>query len=299
MAMVIVLMAVPANGQKRLNVVTTLPDLQQIAEAIGGDRVEATAIATGFQNPHFVDPKPSHIIKLSRADLFVTIGLDLTSGWVPPLLTSSRNSKVQPGGSGYIDASENVPLLQIPSSVSREQGDIHVYGNPHYWLDPAVGHVMAHNIYEGLVRIQPESADYFAANLEAFDEGLDLKIQEWKDKMAPFAGTEIIAYHNQWPYFETAFDLRIAEFLEPKPGIPPTPSQLSKVMDLMESRDINVIIISPYFKPDSAELVVRSTGGQVVTLATSVSAFEGIDTYFDLFDYNVNVLVSAFNAADD
>ncbi len=292
----LVLLALPASAQSKLDVVTTLPDLQNIVESIGGERVEASSIATGYQNPHFVDPKPSHIRKLSRADMFVTVGLDLTTGWVPPLLTSSRNSSIQPGGSGYIDASVNVPLLQVPSSVSREQGDIHVFGNPHYWLDPAIGHVIAHNIFDGLVRIQPESEDYFRANLEAFDTALDAKIVEWQEMMAPFAGTDIIAYHNQWPYFETAFDLRIAEFLEPKPGIPPTPSQLAKVIDMMEGQNIDVIIISPYFKADSAELVVRSAGGQVVTLATSVAAFDEIVTYFDLFDYNVNALVNAFSA---
>jgi len=289
----LLLSASPALAQKKLNVVTTLPDLQSITDRVGGDRVSTFAIATGYQNPHFVDPKPSYILKLSRADLFITVGLDLETGWAPALLTSARNSKIQSGAPGYVDASTNMPLLQIPSSVSREQGDIHVYGNPHYWLDPARGKVIAQNIYDGLVRLQPESQAYFAGNLQRFNQQLDEKTAAWKAQMAPYAGTKIIAYHNEWPYFETAFGLEIIDFLEPKPGIPPTPSQLAKIIGLMQQQHIRIIINSPYFKADAAELVARKVDGQVVTLASSVGAFDGIDTYFDLFDYNINQLVQA------
>ncbi len=283
------------SSPKQLSVVTTLPDLRSITEEIGGDRVDVIAIATGYQNPHFVDPKPSHILKLSRADMFVTIGLDLTLGWVPPLLTSSRNARIQPGAPGHVDTSVGVPLLQVPSSVSREQGDIHIFGNPHYWLDPDRGHSIAQNIHDALVRLQPEDQDYFAANLQTFQLKLETKIAEWKRRMQPFEGTRIIAYHNQWPYFEAAFGLEIAEFLEPRPGIPPTSSQLAKVIRLMQQEGINVIIISPYYRPDAAELVARNVGGKVVIMASSVDAFSEVKTYFDLFDYNVDLMIEALN----
>ena len=282
---------------KTLSVVTTLPDLRSITEYIGGDRVDVISIATGYQNPHFVDPKPSHILKLTRADMFVTVGLDLTLGWVPPLLTSSRNSRIQSGAPGYVDTSVHVPLLQIPSSVSRKQGDIHIFGNPHYWLDPEQGHLIAQNIYDGLVRLQPEDRTYFEANLQRFNSSLDEKISEWKNHMQPFQGTKIIAYHNQWPYFEEAFGLDIVEFLEPRPGIPPTPSQLAKVIRLMQQEEINVIIISPYYKPDAAELVARNVNGKVVIMASSVDAFPEVMTYFDLFDYNVNLMIEALDSS--
>lgn len=282
---------------KTLSVVTTLPDLRSITEYIGGNRVDVISIATGYQNPHFVDPKPSHILKLTRADMFVTVGLDLTLGWVPPLLTSSRNSRIQSGAPGYVDTSAHVPLLQIPSSVSRKQGDIHIFGNPHYWLDPEQGHLIAQNIYDGLVRLQPEDRTYFEANLQRFNSSLDEKISEWKNHMQPFQGTKIIAYHNQWPYFEEAFGLDIVEFLEPRPGIPPTPSQLAKVIRLMQQEEINVIIISPYYKPDAAELVARNVNGKVVIMASSVDAFPEVMTYFDLFDYNVNLMIEALDSS--
>ncbi len=287
----------PAVAQKNIKVVTTLPDLKSIAESIGGDRVSVTSIASGYQNPHFVDPKPSFILKMSRADVFVTIGLDLELGWVPPLLNSARNPKIQKGAAGYVDASINIPLLEVPSSISREQGDIHIYGNPHYWLDPANGAIIAQNIYEAFARVRPESADYFAANLAIFKTELASRIDGWKEKMAPYRGHDLIAYHNQWPYLEHAFGFNIVDFLEPKPGIPPTPSQLAKIIRLMTARSLTTIIIAPYYKPDSGNLVARKVNGRVVPLASSVAAFSEVKTYFDLFDYNSDRLIEAFSAS--
>ncbi len=277
----------------KLRVVTSLPDLKSIAEFVGGEKIETFAIATGFQNPHFVDPKPSYILKLSKADVFVTVGLDLETGWVPPLLNSARNARVLKGGTGYVDASTNVPLLQVPSNVNRGEGDIHIYGNPHYWLDPAIGKIIARNIYDGLVRVDPADEAYFKENLRSFNARIDEKMKEWAQKMKPFKGAKIIAYHNEWPYFEQRFGLHIVDFLEPKPGIPPTPSQLAKVIGEMKTGNIKVIITSPYFTTESAELVARNAGGKVVTLATSVGADASIKTYFDLFDYNIAKMVDA------
>jgi zinc/manganese transport system substrate-binding protein len=282
-----------SSTRAQLKVVTTLTDLQSIARLIGGDQVDAFAIASGFQNPHFVDPKPSYILKLAHADVFVTVGLDLEIGWVPPLLNSARNAKIQKGGDGYVDGSVNIPLLQVPTSASREQGDIHIYGNPHYWLDPLNGKIIAKNICDGLVRVDPDHRAMFEANLKKFDETIDAKTKEWTAKMRPFAGVKIIAYHNEWPYFEQRFGLKIVDFLEPKPGIPPTPSQLLKVINEIKRDQIKVIITSPYFNTDSADLVARNTGSKVVTLATSVGANDKIKNYYDLFDYNVAQILQA------
>ncbi len=289
----LLILSQPLQGKDKLRVVTSLTDLKSITELVGGDKVDVFAIATGFQNPHFVDPKPSYILKLSKADMFVTIGLDLETGWVPPLLNSARNSSILQGAAGYVDASVNVPLLQVPSSVNRGEGDIHIYGNPHYWLDPAIGKVMAQNIYAGLVRVDPDDEKYFSENLKKFNEKIDAKIKEWSGRMLPFKGTKIIAYHNEWVYFEQRFGLKIVDFLEPKPGIPPSPSQLAKVINEMKRDNIKIIITSPYFTAESADLVARNAGGKVVTLATSVGADESIKTYLDLFDYNVAKMVEA------
>lgn len=275
-----------------IKVVTTLTDLKSIAELIGGDKVSVTSIATGYQNPHFVDPKPSYIMNLSRANLFVTVGLDLETGWSPQLLTSSRNPKIQKGAAGYVDASENIPLLQVPSSANRGEGDIHIYGNPHYWLDPLNGKIIARNIANGLERVDPANKSYYEANLKAFNDKIDAKMKEWAAKMAPFKGSPIIAYHNEWVYFETRFGLHIVDFMEPKPGIPPTPSQLVKVIDEVKSNKIKVIISSPYFTTSSSDVVAKQTGVKVLTLATSVSAFDSIKNYFDLFDYDIAQLTA-------
>ena len=282
-----------SQAPAQLKVVTTLTDLKSITEFIGGDRVEVFAIATGYQNPHFVDPKPSYILKLSKADVFVTVGLDLEIGWVPPLLNSARNAKIQKGGEGYVDASVNIPLLQVPSSINRGEGDIHIYGNPHYWLDPSNGAIIAQNIFNCLVRLDPDHRDVYQANLKRFNETLSSKMREWASKAAGVKNMRVIAYHNEWPYFEQRFGLVIADFLEPKPGIPPTPSQLAKVIAEMKRENIKLIINSPYFIADAATLVAKNSGGKVLTLATSVGAYENIKTYFDLFDYDVAQMVAA------
>ena len=276
-----------------IHVVATTQDLKSIAEFIGGNKVDVFGIATGYQNPHFVDPKPSYIIKLSNADLFITVGLDLETGWSPPLLASSHNPKIQKGSSGYVDASIGVQLMQVPSSINRGEGDIHIYGNPHYWLDPLNGKQIARNICNGLERIFPEDKNLFEANLKTFDETIDTKLKTWNAQMASFKGTKIIAYHNEWCYFENRFGLQIVDFLEPKPGIPPTPSQLVKIIGEVKNNSIKVIISSPYFTTSSSEVVSKQTGAKVLTLATSVGAFPAVKNYFDLFDYNISQLTTA------
>jgi len=276
-----------------IKIVTTTADMESIAELIGGNKVSVTSIATGYQNPHFVDPKPSYIISLTKANLFVTVGLDLETGWSPQLLSSSRNTKIQKGAAGYVDASEGVNLLQVPTSANRAEGDIHIYGNPHYWLDPINGKTIARNIANGLERVDPSNKSFYEANLVAFDNKIDAKLKEWQGKMAPYKGSKIIAYHNEWVYFETRFGLQVVDFMEPKPGIPPTPSQLVKVINEVKANKIKVIISSPYFTTSSSDVVAKQTGVKELTLATSVGAFDTIKDYFVLFDYNIDHLITA------
>lgn len=275
-----------------IKVVSTTTDMKSIAELIGGNKVSVSSIATGYQNPHFVDPKPSYIIGLAGADLFITVGLDLEIGWSPQLLTSSRNTKIQKGAAGYVDASVNIPLMQVPNAANRAEGDIHIYGNPHYWLDPMNGKIIARNIADGLERIDPSNRSFYEANLKAFDDKIDAKMKEWQARMAAFKGTKIIAYHNEWCYFENRFGLQIVDFMEPKPGIPPSPSQLVKVIKEISANKIKVIISSPYFTTSSSDVVSKQTGAKELTLATSVGAFNSIKNYIDLFDYDIEQLTS-------
>jgi len=281
------------TAEAQIRVVTTLPDLASITRHVGGDRVDVFAIAKGYQNPHFVDPKPSYIVKLSRADMFITVGLDLEIGWAPQLVQSSRNNKIQRGNAGYVDASEGISLLQVPSSTSREEGDIHIYGNPHYWLDPVRGKQVAETIYHHLSDISPENEALFRKNLESFKQEIDERLNDWQQKMEPFKGTKIIAYHNEWVYFEERFGLEIVGFLEPKPGIPPTPSQLVSVIQKVKNDNIPVLINSPYFSSKSPEVVARNTGVEIVKLATMTGGYDEIENYFDLFEYNINALTES------
>ena len=276
-----------------IKIVTTTTDMKSIAEFVGGNKVSVSSIATGYQNPHFVDPKPSYIINLSKADLFVTVGLDLETGWSPQLLSSSRNNKIQKGAAGYVDASAGVNLLQVPSAANRAEGDIHIFGNPHYWLDPVNGKTIARNIADGLERVDPANKTFYEANLQSFMSKADAKLKEWQAKMLPFKGAKIIAYHNEWVYFETRFGLQIVDFMEPKPGIPPTPSQLVKVIKEIKANAVRVIISSPYFTTTSSDVVSKQTGAKELTLATSVGAFDSIKDYFSLFDYNIDQLTKA------
>jgi len=278
---------------RNIKVVTTTTDMKSITELIGGNKVSVSSIATGYQNPHFVDPKPSYIINLSNADMFVTVGLDLEIGWSPQLLTSSRNTKIQKGSAGYVDASEGIGLLQVPTSANRGEGDIHIFGNPHYWLDPLNGKVIARNIANGLERVDPANKAIYESNLQTFFNNIDIKMRQWQAAMAPFRGSKLIAYHNEWVYFENRFGLKIVDFMEPKPGIPPTPSQLVKVIGEVKANNIKVIISSPYFSTSSADVVAKQTGIKVLTLATSTGAFPSIKNYFDLFDYDIQQLSAA------
>jgi zinc/manganese transport system substrate-binding protein len=224
--------------------------------------------------------------------MFVTVGLDLEIGWSPQLLTSSRNTKIQKGSPGYVDASVGIGLLQVPIAANRAEGDIHIYGNPHYWLDPLNGKVIARNIADGLERVDPSNKSIYEANLQAFFKKIDDKMRDWQARMAPFRGTKIIAYHNEWVYFETRFGLNIVDFMEPKPGIPPSPSQLVKVIKEVKADNIKVIISSPYFTTSSSDVVSKQTGAKELTLATSVGGFDSIKNYFDLFDYDINQLTA-------
>ena len=293
LAIMAVIFSVGLSFSGTIHVVTTTQDTRSIAEMIGGNKVDVFAIATGYQNPHFVDPKPSYIIKLSNADLYVTLGLDLENGWSPSLLLSSKNKKIQKGSNGYVDASVGVTLMQVPSSINRAEGDIHIFGNPHYWLDPLNGKIIARNICNGLEKISPENKNFFEANLRTFVEQIDLKMKTWASAMAGFKGTKVIAYHNEWCYFENRFGLKIVDFMEPKAGIPPTPSQLVKIIKEVKENSIKVIMTSPYFTASSSNVVSKQTGAKTLVLATSAGAFDSIKTYYDLFDYNIKLLTTA------
>lgn len=291
--------ASPVLGQEPLKVVGTIPDLVDLALQVGSERIEASSIAVGYQDPHYVDPKPSFVVKLNRADVFIQVGLDLEIGWLPPLLNQSRNARIQRGGSGWIDASDGIELLQRPTRpLSRAEGDIHIFGNPHYWLDPVNGKVIAAHIARVFSELRPEWADEFAGNLLRFETRLDESLKQWLARMAPHRGRRVIAYHNSWPYFERRFGIEIAGFIEPKPGIPPSPRDLVRVIQQMRQEGIDTLIHSVYYDDKPSRFVAEKAGARVITLATSVQGAPGVDDYFELFEVNLELLLASFARSD-
>jgi ABC-type Zn uptake system ZnuABC Zn-binding protein ZnuA len=283
-----------AAATAKMRIVTTLQDLSSIAAAVGGDRVDTFALAKGYQDPHFVDAKPSFVLQLSRADLLIVAGLELEVGYLPPLVDQSRNAEIHPGARGYLDASRGCDVLQRPSGpVTRAMGDVHPQGNPHYWTDPANGRVIARAIAARLAELDPDGKAAYERGLAAFDSELDRKEKEWDQKLAPWFGTKVVSFHNSWPNFAKRFRLDVVGHIEPKPGIPPTPSHTLEIIQLIERERIPLILVEPYFDTKTPKYIAGKTGATVVTLYPSVGGTEEITDYFALFDVNVDALVAA------
>jgi ABC-type Zn uptake system ZnuABC Zn-binding protein ZnuA len=288
-----VLASVPRAGAA-VNVVATTEDLASLAREVGGDRVKVDSLARGYQDPHFVEAKPSFILKLHAADLLVLVGRELEIGWLPPLIQQSRNAKVQPGADGYLDASLNVKILEIPTGqVTRAMGDVHPLGNPHYWLDPGNGRHIAKAIVDKLSHMAPADAAYFASRYADFDKRLAEAEKRWDAQMAPYKGLKIVTYHRSWPNFTDRFGLDVIGYVEPKPGIPPSPSHTLDLIAEMKRLAVKIIVVEPYFDLKTPNSIARETGGKVLVLAPSVGAEPAITDYLKLFDYDVNLVVSA------
>ena len=286
--------ALPPPAAAELRVVTTLQDFASIAEALGGERVETFSLAKGYQDPHFVDPKPSFVLQLSRADLLVVAGLDLEAGYLPPLLEQSRNRSVQPGGAGYLDASVGSEILGRPRGpVTRALGDVHPYGNPHYWTDPENGRRVARAIAARLTALDADGRATYQRNLAAFEERLTRKQAEWRQRMAPLQGLAVVTYHDSWPNFARRFGLRVVDQVEPKPGIPPTPSHTLELINRMRDEKIRLILVEPYIDRKTPEYIASKTGAKVVTLYPSVGGTEALGDYFAVFDANLKAIVEA------
>ncbi|MGA7991755.1 MAG: metal ABC transporter substrate-binding protein [Thermoanaerobaculia bacterium] len=283
----------PAEA-KKLRVVTTLSDFASLASTIGGDRVEAEAIAKGYQDPHFVEPKPSFILKLHDADMLVVAGLELEIGYLPPLLDQARNEKIRPTGAGYLDASVGCDILDRPTGlVTRAMGDVHPYGNPHYWLDPQNGRVIARAIAAKLTGLDPAGAATYARNVADFEARLTAAEARWTARLAPFKGTKVVTYHASWPNFAKAFHLDVVGYLEPKPGIPPTPQHKLEIINLMNAERVPLILMEVYFDRKDPDFVASKTGAAVVVISPSVGGEPGAKDYLSLFDVDVEKIASA------
>ena len=271
LAAALALAAGATRADAALRVVTSTEDLAAIVAEVGGDRVSVESLARGYQDPHLVEPKPSFILKLHGADLLVVVGRELEAGWLPRLVQQSRNARIQPGASGYLDASQNARILDIPTGeITRAMGDVHPLGNPHYWLDPDNGRRMAQAIRDRLTALSPGEGDTFARRYADFDRRLAEAEKRWDTRMAPHRGTQIVTYHRSWSNFAERFGLDVVGFVEPKPGIPPSPAHTLALTQDMKRRAVPLIVVEPYFDLRTPNALARATGARVLVLTPSV-----------------------------
>src|SRR5437764_8233611 len=278
----------PSEAAGKLNVMTATTDLAALAEEIGGDKVQVESIARGYQDPHFVEAKPSFLLKLKRADLLIVVGLELEIGWLAPLITQSTNPKIQVGAPGYFVASRFAKILEIPTGqVTRAEGDVHPLGNPHYWLDPENGLRIAKGIADKLSQMRSSDAAYFEQRYSDFEQRLKQADQRWLAEMKPYAGRKIVTYHRSWPNFAEHFNLNVVGYVEPRPGIPPSPQHTVELIQQMKRDAVKIIVVEPYFDLKTPNAIARETGGQVLVLPPSVGGEKEITDYFKLFDYDI------------
>ena len=298
LAALVTVLAWAAPAQAAIKVIATTQDLAALVSEVGGDKVSVEALARGYQDPHFVEAKPSFVLKLHSADLLVVVGRELEMGWLPALITQSRNARIQPGSAGYFDASLTARILDMPTGqVTRAMGDVHPQGNPHYWLDPGNGRRIAQAIQKKLTEMSAADAAYFQQRYAEFDRRLTEAEGRWRAALAPYKGTKVVTYHRSWPNFAEAFGLDVVGYVEPKPGIPPSPAHQLALMQEMKRQGIKVILVEPYFDLKTPNAIARDTGAQVLVLTPSVGGVKQATDYMTLFDYNVNLLVAALKAA--
>jgi zinc/manganese transport system substrate-binding protein len=292
----VALAVAPLTGeaQRPLRVVTTTTDLASLVRTIGGGRVEVRSMAMGTQDPHYVEPKPSLILDLRRADLYLQVGLDLEVGWAPLLLDQSRNSRLQPGGAGHLDLSPHVEVLDIPvGRVTRAEGDIHPYGNPHYWLHPENGLRMAEAIASRLSSMDPDGAVAYDRALGAFRSELETAMGRWRRMAEPIRGAPLVAYHNSWKYLADFLELEILDYVEPRPGIPPAPRHLTELVGRMTRMGVRVIIMDPFHDPRVSRSVADRAGARLLVLPSSVGGVREVQDYIALLDHNIAALLDA------
>jgi len=286
------------TASAELRVVATTPDFGAVARAVGGDRVSVEVLAKPTEDPHFVDARPSHVVKLNRADVLIEGGAELELGWLPPLVEGARNPRILPGAAGRIVASTGIALIDVPASVDRSQGDLHALGNPHFMLDPLNAKVVATRIAQAFCALDAPGCDAFRANDAAFAAAVDAKMQEWTQLLAPYAGQPLVTYHVSWRYFASRFKLRAETFLEPKPGIPPSPPHLAEVIGKMKTDGSRAILVEPFQERRVAEAVAARTGAQLASVSQFPGGVPGTDAdYIALLDADVHAIAAALASA--
>lgn len=282
------------HAQAKLSIVATTPDLASIAQEVGGSGVSLTTLARPTEDPHFVDARPSYIVKLRSADALLHGGADLEAGWLAPLIQGSRNARLAAGAPGDIRASDGIQMLEVPTSLDRSQGDIHAKGNPHFLVDPQNAVILARHLADAFSQLDPKGADTYRANADRFVSEVESKLKDWEAALAPFKGQAVVSYHNSWPYFAKRYGLDIHLFLEPKPGIPPSPAHLADVITQMKTQNARAILLQSYQSRRTADTVAESTAAVVVVVTQYPGGVDGAgDTYVEMMDFLVHSVAAA------
>ena len=269
----------------KVNIVSSTTDLADIAKTVGGDRVKVITISRGNQDPHFVEVLPSYMIKVKKADIYLKVGMELDL-WSTQIIAGSRNKNIK-----IVDCSQKINALEVPTGkVDASLGDIHTKGNPHYWLDPENGKLIAETILDELVNFDPAGRDEYQLRFDRFIQEVDDKMARWVIQYENLNEMNILLYHNSWPYFSERFGLHVVEFIEPKPGIMPTPSHLDKLINIIHAQQIACIGVGPYYSMTAPNYLEEKTGIKVIRLAPSVGSNPEADTYLNMIHYNLESL---------
>lgn len=287
-----VLKPVGTYAENKIKIAATTTTLASICGEITGERAEIYSIASPNRDIHFYAPTPKDVLKVKKADVFVHMGLDLEM-WRDPLLVAAGNPRFLGGGDASIDASRGISLLEIPTSLSRAQGDIHLYGNPHYWLDPENAKIMARNIAEGLSQVFPEDSGVFMKNAETFTRKIDEKMKDWETRLVRYRGAPVVTYHNSWPYFAQRFGLVGVGHVEPKPGIPPSPKHIADLIRLMKEKGVKIIIKESFQESQTPKKIARETSARVLTLASAVGETRETSDYVSMIEHDIQLLQKA------
>jgi ABC-type Zn uptake system ZnuABC Zn-binding protein ZnuA len=275
-----------------LKVATALEDLASVAQFVGGKHVSAFSLCRGYEDPHFVPAKPSLMRAIRNADVFVSVGLELDSGWLPMVLPGSRNPRIQPGAPGFVDASDGVTVLEKPTgTVSRAEGDVHPLGNPHYYLDPLNLKVVANHLAEVFARLDPANAAEYADNAKAFGEKMNKALAAWEKDMEPFKGMPVVTFHKNYDYFLSCFGLKLLATVELKPGIPPTPRHLAETAEAMKKAGARVVLYQPYQDSNACEMLAKKAGAVALEVPSEVGGVPQAKDVFAKFDFIVASLV--------
>ncbi len=286
-SLVLVAVMCMSAAQATVKVVTTLPELADFVQQVGGDKVKVDFIVRGNQNPHFVEVKPSYMMKLKSADVLFMVGMDLEF-WAQQIIDGSRNARLD-----VVDLSKEIQKLDVPAKVDASQGDVHRFGNPHYWLDPRNVRIILGEIVASLAKVSPNDEQLFRTNADGYLKKLDAKIVQWEETMKPLKGSKVITFHKSWPYFANWLGLNVVDQVEPKPGIQPSPSHTAQLIQKVRNGGIKAMIVEPFYDTSAPEQIARSSSAKIVRLTTSVGGVDNTNDYIAMMDYNISSLAAA------